>query len=46
MRCFDPAFTMSTPLEAGMEAETRQGIAFANAAQASGVEHLLYFLGR
>jgi uncharacterized protein YbjT (DUF2867 family) len=34
-------FAMSTPFEAGMEAETRQGITAADAAKAAGV-HLVY----
>jgi uncharacterized protein YbjT (DUF2867 family) len=38
----DAVFIMSTPFEAGMEAETRQGIAAADAAKAAGVKHLVY----
>jgi len=34
-------FTMTTPLEAGLEAETRQGISAADAAKAAGV-HLVF----
>lgn len=38
----DTAFLMSTPFEAGVEAETRQGIAAADAIKAGGVGHLIY----
>ena len=38
----DTAFLMSTPFEAGVEAETRQGIAAADAITAGGVGHLIY----
>lgn len=38
----DSVFSVTTPYEAGMEAETRQGIAVANAAKEAGVEHLVY----
>lgn len=35
-------FAMATPLEGGMEAETRQGINIVNAAQVAGVKHIVY----
>jgi len=35
-------FAMSTPFEAGMEAETRQGLNVADVAKAAGVKHLVY----
>ncbi len=35
-------FAMSTPFEAGMEAETQQGLNVAEAAKAAGVQHLVY----
>ncbi len=38
----DAIFAMSTPFEAGMEVETRQGITVADAAKAAGVKHLIY----
>jgi uncharacterized protein YbjT (DUF2867 family) len=38
----DAIFIVATPFEAGMEAETRHGIAAADAAKAAGVEHLVY----
>jgi uncharacterized protein YbjT (DUF2867 family) len=38
----DAIFVVATPFEAGMEAETRHGIAAADAAKAAGVEHLVY----
>jgi uncharacterized protein YbjT (DUF2867 family) len=38
----DGAFLMSTPFEAGPEVETKQGIAFVDAAKASGLRHLVY----
>lgn len=38
----DTVFAMSTPFEAGMEAETRQGIALADAAREAGVKHFVY----
>ena len=38
----DAIFAMSTPFEAGMEVETRQGITVADAAKAAGVRHLVY----
>ncbi len=37
----DAVFSMSTPFEAGMSAETRQGVTVADAAKAAGV-HLVY----
>ena len=41
-RGMDAAFVVATPFEAGTEAETRHGIAAADAAKAAGVEHLIY----
>ena len=38
----DAVFGMSAPYEDGTEAETRRGIAIANAAQSSGVRHLVF----
>lgn len=38
----DAVFSMTTPFEAGMEAEARQGIAVADAARDAGVGHLVY----
>jgi uncharacterized protein YbjT (DUF2867 family) len=38
----DTAFLMGTPFDAGVEAETRQGIAAADAIRAAGVGHLIY----
>ena len=38
----DAVFVVATPFEAGMEAETRHGIAAADAAKAAGVSHLVY----
>src|SRR3712207_6050139 len=38
----DALFIVATPFEAGMEVETRHGIAAADAAKAAGVEHLVY----
>jgi uncharacterized protein YbjT (DUF2867 family) len=38
----DAIFVVATPFEAGMEAETRHGIAAADAAKAAGVGHLVY----
>ncbi len=35
-------FAMSTPFEAGMEAETQQGLNVADAAETAGVKHLVY----
>ncbi len=41
-RGMDAVFVVATPFEAGMEAETRHGIAAANAAKNGGVSHLIY----
>src|SRR4028119_1137355 len=41
-RGMDAVFVVATPFEAGTEAETRHGIAAADAAKASGVGHLVY----
>ena len=41
-RGMDAVFVVATPFEAGTEAETRHGIAAANAAKAAGVGHLVY----
>jgi uncharacterized protein YbjT (DUF2867 family) len=41
-RDMDAVFVVATPFEAGMEAETRHGIAVADAAKAAGVGHLVY----
>ncbi|KPK09636.1 MAG: nucleoside-diphosphate sugar epimerase [Anaerolineae bacterium SG8_19] len=38
----DTVFTMTTPFEEGVEAETAQGIAITNAAKEAGVGHLIY----
>jgi uncharacterized protein YbjT (DUF2867 family) len=38
----DTVFAVSTPFEAGMDAETQQGINVADAAKAAGVPHLIY----
>jgi len=38
----DAVFAMSTPFEAGMAAETAQGIALADAAKAAGVKHFVF----
>jgi uncharacterized protein YbjT (DUF2867 family) len=38
----DAVFIMGTPFEAGMESETRQGIAAVDAAKAAGVKHIVY----
>ncbi|MAG37179.1 MAG: nucleoside-diphosphate sugar epimerase [Dehalococcoidia bacterium] len=38
----DAVFAVSTFFEGGLEAETRQGIAIADAAKAAGVQHLVY----
>jgi uncharacterized protein YbjT (DUF2867 family) len=38
----DAVFVVATPFEAGTEAETRHGIAAADAAKAAGVGHLVY----
>ena len=41
-RGMDAVFVVATPFEAGTEAETRHGIAAADAAKTAGVEHLVY----
>src|SRR5918998_2670671 len=41
-RGMDAVFVVATPFEAGMEAETRHGIAAADAAKTAGVGHLVY----
>jgi uncharacterized protein YbjT (DUF2867 family) len=41
-RGMDAMFVVATPFEAGMAAETRHGIAAADAAKAAGVSHLVY----
>jgi uncharacterized protein YbjT (DUF2867 family) len=41
-RGMDAAFVVATPFEAGMEAETRHGIAAASAAKSAGISHLVY----
>ena len=41
-RGMDAVFVVATPFEAGMAAETRHGIAAADAAKAAGVSHLVY----
>jgi uncharacterized protein YbjT (DUF2867 family) len=38
----DAVFTMSTPYEAGAEAETRQGFSIVDAARAAGTQHFVY----
>ncbi len=38
----DAAFVVATPFEAGPEAETRHGVAAADAARVAGVSHLVY----
>jgi len=38
----DAIFAMSTPFEAGIEVETRQGITVADAAKAAGTRHLVF----
>ena len=38
----DTVFAMTTPFEAGMEAETKQGVALADAAKQAGVGHLVF----
>lgn len=38
----DACFAVSTPFEAGMEAETQQGLRLVEAAAAAGVRHLVY----
>lgn len=42
MRDVDAVFAMTTPFEAGMEAETQQGIALVDAAAKAGVGHFVY----
>lgn len=42
MHGMEAAFAVSTPFEAGMEEEIRQGITAAHAARASGLKHLVY----
>ncbi|MGH7573545.1 MAG: NmrA/HSCARG family protein [Longimicrobiales bacterium] len=42
MRGTDAVFAMSTPFEAGMDAETRQGNALVDAAGQAGVGHFVY----
>ena len=41
-RGMDTVFAMTTPFEAGMEAETQQGIAVADAVKQAGVGHLVF----
>ena len=41
-RGMDAVYVVATPFEAGMEAETRHGIAAADAAKTAGVGHLVY----
>jgi uncharacterized protein YbjT (DUF2867 family) len=41
-RGVDTVFAMSTPFEAGPEAETRQGVTLADAAKEAGVGHFVY----
>jgi uncharacterized protein YbjT (DUF2867 family) len=41
-RGMDALFVVATPFEDGTEAETRHGVAAANAAKVAGVEHLVY----
>ncbi|MDP9410525.1 MAG: NmrA family NAD(P)-binding protein [Actinomycetota bacterium] len=41
-RGMDAVFVVATPFEAGPEAETRHGVAAADAARAAGVSHLVY----
>lgn len=38
----DAVFAMTTPFEAGVDAETAQGVALVDAAAASGVDHFVY----
>jgi uncharacterized protein YbjT (DUF2867 family) len=38
----DAVFIMSTPFEAGMDTETRQGISAVDAAKAAGVKHVVF----
>jgi len=42
MRGIDAVFLMATPIQAGIEAESRQAITVADAATAAGVRHLVY----
>jgi len=42
VRGVEGVFAMSTPFEAGMEAEVQQGTMLANAAKQAGVEHYVY----
>jgi len=42
MREVDAVFAMSTPFEAGTQAEERQGVTVADAAKAVGLQHLVY----
>ena len=42
LRGVDGVFAMSTPFEAGMEAEVRQGIMLADAAKQAGIAHYVY----
>ena len=42
LRGMQGVFAMSTPYEAGMEAEVRQGITLADTAKKAGVEHYVY----
>jgi uncharacterized protein YbjT (DUF2867 family) len=42
MRGIDAVFLMATPIQAGIEAESRQAIAVVDAATAAGVRHLVY----
>jgi uncharacterized protein YbjT (DUF2867 family) len=42
LRGVDGVFAMSTPFEAGMEAEVRQGIMLADAAKQAGITHYVY----
>ena len=42
MRGVDAVYTISTSFEAGAGAETRQGIAVADAASSAGVAHLVF----
>lgn len=38
----DAVFAMTTPFEAGVDAETAQGVALVDAAAAAGVDHIVY----
>jgi uncharacterized protein YbjT (DUF2867 family) len=42
LRGIDGVFAMSTPFEAGMDAEVRQGVLLADAAKQAGVAHYVY----